>query len=279
MFTKKSSKALEKLINTPLIKVKQMILKTQKRNLASIDENFIGDDLSLPNEAFNKLEVLLQAIQIQFQFMTKSKNTIALQKMSIELFQKTKLISQYIINFTVNQKDFLVAIIDKIVADFESFMQQVNFQTWSVNEIYQNYILPSFIIIKSIINPNDDRILAKPENLNRSLPLPTANSQSPPASTRKKCAYKIYKSPKRSKFIETKLVNKPPDIYFGQFKPDKLQALIDRMRKTDPKSIRKDGYPKYNFTLFKEFRQNSDNYIQLLDSNITGNIKKRRLET
>ena len=64
MFPRKSSKALGKMINDPLIKLKKLILKTHKLNLASIDENFIGDDLSLRDEASNELEVLLNSIPI-----------------------------------------------------------------------------------------------------------------------------------------------------------------------------------------------------------------------
>ena len=40
MFPKKSTKALDSIINDPLIKLKKLIFKTQKLNLASIDENF-----------------------------------------------------------------------------------------------------------------------------------------------------------------------------------------------------------------------------------------------
>ncbi len=91
MFTKKSSKALEKLIDSPLIKLKKMILKTQKKQyLQTIDEIFIGDDSSVLDEAFNDLEMLLNSIEIQFEFGSDKKSLAILQKLSIELFQKTK---------------------------------------------------------------------------------------------------------------------------------------------------------------------------------------------
>ena len=249
--------------------------------MASIDENFKGDDFLLMEEAFDELEILLNSIQIQFQFITARNSTIILQDQSIKFFQKTKSITQYISNFNVNQKNFLVNIMNNIVRLYQSMKAQFNPLSRSnikfnnVNQIYQTYLFPSFIIIKRLINPNDQRILAKPTTLlnpsqNTVLPsssrtttprpfgiYPTTPPSTPSPPDSPPTALK-----KRKLMVPTPTPTRKVD--FTLFKKDKLDILINRMKILTPTAITKKGLPFVKSRLLKTFMKDSSNYKKKL---------------
>jgi hypothetical protein len=253
MFAKKSEKALDKLINTPLIKLKRLIIKTQQKQNRPVPFDFIGDDSSVLDEAYNNLEMLLNSIQIQFQFVNDTKSTIILQKLSIQLFQKTKLISKYVNSFTINQKDLLIEKINSIVTFFIAISQNVNsgnLQIYNyISQNYENYLLPSFRIIKKAININDQRILFS----NQPSVIPSTFSQASTPQTQSVAKIDSPMSIKRSNL-------KRVPVVWDEFDPDLLSALIAEMKLDDPKSITKNNLPNINYTKFKEFQNDDNNY-------------------
>jgi hypothetical protein len=264
MFAKKSEKALDKLINTPLIKLKRLIIKTQQKQNIPVAIDFIGDDLSVINEDFDALELLLNSILIHAQSLVGKDSIIVFQENSIKLFQKTKLINENISFFNENQKGFLVEIMNKIITQ----VKYVN--SAMANRVYNTYLIPSFIMIKRYINPNDSRIgkssLVLP---NPNLIVSTAFSQRPsitppPAGIfpltppiLPKTAYKALGA-KKIKFNISKDTGKERD--FDQFDSKKLNDLIQRMGKQNPNYITNKGLPNKNTKLFKEFKLDSSNY-------------------
>jgi hypothetical protein len=266
MFTKKSSKALEKLIDSPLIKLKKMILKTQKKqHLQPIDEIFIGDDSSVLYKAFNDLEMLLNSIEIQFKFGSDKKSLSILQKLSIDLFQKTKVISEYINSFSINQKDFLVEKLNAIYTLFMEMSQyiinradQQNQKIFNyVNQIYENYLLPSFRIIKKNINFNHQRISSANPILRISPPTtPTTLSVAKkyiPTSQKK------FRPRNVSKYLAAEKIKKLP-VNWDSFDQDALNQLIKDMSIDDPNSITQKGLPNQNSKFFKDFQKDDNNY-------------------
>jgi hypothetical protein len=266
MFAKKSEKALDKLINTPLIKLKRLIIKTQQKQNRPVAFDFIGDDSSVLDKAFNDLEMLLNSIEIQFEFGSDKKSLAILQKLSIELFQKTKVISEYINSFSINQKDFLVDRLNAIVKLFITMTSQNinngNQQIFNyINIIYENYLLPSFRIIKKNINFNDQRILNANPIPSRISPQNTPTS-TPPQSIAKKytpTSKKKFRVRNVSKFLAVEKIKKLP-VNWDSFDPDLLNQLIKDMSIDDPNSITSKGLPNQNSKVFKDFQKDDNNY-------------------
>jgi hypothetical protein len=262
MFAKSSEKALDKLINSPLIKLKRLIINTQEKQNRPVAFDFIGDDSSVLYEAFNDLEMLLNSIEIQFKFGSDKKSLSILQKLSIELFQKTKVISEYINSFSINQKDFLVEKLNAIYTLFIEMSQyiinranQQNQKIFNyVNQIYENYLLPSFRIIKKNINFNDQRILSA----NQISP-PTTPTSVSVANKYIPTSQKKFRPRNVSKFLAAEKIKKLP-VNWDSFDQDLLNQLIKDMSIDDPNSITQKGLPNQNSKVFKDFQKDDNNY-------------------